>query len=97
MGDILSLAKKLERAMRNGTGFQITADEVAACVESEVANAVMAAKMIKLKAMCAARTDTLRKSDEQTIPQRVAKPSASTKPDAAPKAAEFIKALGVGF
>ena len=52
MGDILSLAKKLERAMRNGTGFNVTSDEVSALIEDDIVDAVYAAKLKRLKARC---------------------------------------------
>lgn len=52
MGDILTLAKKFERAMRNGTGFQITSDEVIAAVEDDVLDAIHAAKLKRLKQQC---------------------------------------------
>lgn len=55
MGDILSLSKKLERARRNGTGFQVSADEVDTIFENEIADAVFAAKLRKLKSECHAK------------------------------------------
>lgn len=94
MGDILSLAKKLERAMRNGRGFQITPDEVAAIVECDVANAVMAAKMAKLKALCSARAGAAPSTRER--PTQSGPPVQPTAPLNGNPAA-FIKALGVGF
>ena len=56
MGDILSLAKKLERAMRNGTGFNVTTEEVAAMVQDDIVDAVYAAKLRRLKARCPVKT-----------------------------------------
>ena len=98
MGDILSLSKKLERAMRNGTGFQITQDEVAAMIEGDVVDAVMTAKLRKLKALCPGTANTL-SANTGSMSDGMENPPASSRFVATPKqlAPSFIKALGVGF
>ena len=54
-GDILTLARKLERAMRNRTGFSITLDELDAMIEEDAVDGIYAAKLRRLKALCPAK------------------------------------------
>lgn len=55
MGDVLTLAKKMERALRNGTGFNVTVDEMLAMSEIGVLDAVHTAKLRELQARCPAK------------------------------------------
>lgn len=56
MGDILTLAKKLERAMRNQTGFTVSADEVTDVIASSpILDAIYAEKLKELKLQCLAK------------------------------------------
>lgn len=54
MGDILSLSKKMERAMRNGTGFKVTDEELHAMMDSGAIEVIHSAKLKELQARCPA-------------------------------------------
>lgn len=55
MGDIASLGRKLERAMRNQTGFNVTLEEMLALIEEGIAADINAAKMRVLQERCRAK------------------------------------------
>jgi hypothetical protein len=55
MGDILSLTKKIDRAMMNRTGFAVTREELDAMIEDDLVDAFYAAKLRKLKTLCPAK------------------------------------------
>jgi len=55
MGDILSLASKLERAMLNRTGFSVSLAELDAMIEEDATDGIFAAKLRKLKSLCPAK------------------------------------------
>ena len=94
MGDILSLAKKLERAMRNGTGFNVTSEEVAALVEDDIVDAVYAAKLKRLKARCPAKAaPTSSENIGSTSAATASHPSGKQPPIRGEAAKSYIAAL----
>jgi hypothetical protein len=52
MGDVLSLAKKMERALRNGTGFNVSSEEMAVLAGLGVIQTVTQRKIEELQARC---------------------------------------------
>ena len=52
MGDVLSLAKKMERALRNGTGFNVSSDEIGVLAELGIFQTVTQKKIEELQARC---------------------------------------------
>ena len=56
---ILSLAKKLDRALRNGTALKVTPDEVVAMVDEGIAGIIDKAKTRELVARRRASTEAL--------------------------------------
>jgi hypothetical protein len=55
MGDIFSLARKLERAVRNDTGVNVTKEEMRAMVDGGIFGQIHALKIKELEAKCLAR------------------------------------------
>jgi hypothetical protein len=55
MGDIFSLAKKLERAVRNGSGCSVSADEMRLLVDGGIFGQIHALKVKELEATCLGR------------------------------------------
>jgi len=53
---VLSLAKKMERALRNGTGFTVTVDEMLCLSDMGVLGTIQTEKLRELQASCPART-----------------------------------------
>lgn len=58
MGDILTIAKKMERALRLGTGFNATEEELLALVEGGIFERVHSLKVQELQAKCLGRKNT---------------------------------------
>jgi hypothetical protein len=97
MGDILSLAKKLERAMRNRTGFNVTLDELDAMVEDDVVDGIYAAKLKRLKSQCHAKPAlTLSETSGSTSVGMGSRPSGRSQPISPEAANTYISALGFG-
>lgn len=98
MGDILTLANKLERAMRNGTGFNVTSDEVAALVADDVVDAVYSAKLRKLKEQYSAKPAHTSSTTFDSTRGAAAPPPTFGKPKlTSPEAAmSYIAALSAG-
>lgn len=98
MGDILSLARKLERAMRNRTGFMVTLDELDAMVEDDCVDGIYAAKLRKLKALCPAKqAPTSSENSGSTSGAMARLPKSGRSPPIGPEAAKsYIAALGFG-
>ena len=53
---VLSLAKKMERALRNGTGFTVSVDEMLCLSDMGVLGTIQSEKLRELQASCPART-----------------------------------------
>jgi len=52
---VLSLAKKMERALRNGTGFTVTVDEMLCLSDMGVLGTIQTEKLRELQASCPAK------------------------------------------
>lgn len=55
MGDIFTLADKLEQALVKGTGFQVSSSEVRVMIDEDIVDVVLAAKLKHLKAILPAK------------------------------------------
>jgi hypothetical protein len=58
MGDILSLSKKVERGLRNHTGFHVTFDELESMIQEDILAGIFAAKLRKLTEPWPSKSDT---------------------------------------
>lgn len=98
MSDILTLAKKMERALRNGTGFNVTADEMLVLSEIGVIDRVHGAKLEELKARCPVkRVPTRAATTGSTSAGTEHRPMSGRSPATSPEAGRsFIEALGFG-
>ena len=94
MGDILSLARKLERAMRNRTGFNVTLDELDAMIEEDAIDGIYAAKLRKLKALCPAKIENTSSEITGSPSVAMASPGSTRSHHTSPEAAKsYIAAL----
>jgi hypothetical protein len=97
VGDILSLAKKLERAMRNGTGFNVTPEEVSALVQDDIVDVVYAAKLRRLKEQCPARiAPTSSENTGSTRGGTASRPAGRSQPTSPEADRSYIARLGFG-
>jgi hypothetical protein len=97
MGDVLTLAKKMERALRNGTGFNVTLDEMLAMSEIGVIDTVHAAKLRELQARCPAKANIPTATIGSTNGETASPPTSGKSPHIDPTAARsFIAALSAG-
>jgi hypothetical protein len=98
MGDILTLAKKLERAMRNDTGFNITRDELHAMAPTPIVDAIHAEKLKELRAKCLGKPVPTPSENGGSTSAATASPRTSGKPQRiGPEAAKsYIAQLSAG-
>lgn len=98
MSDILTLAKKMERALRNGTGFKVTPEEVSALLGIGVLERIHSAKFEELKARCPAKTANTQSENTGSTSAATERPRVSTRLPATPRNHDqtYIAALGLG-
>ncbi len=98
MADILTLINKMERAYRNGTGFNVKPEEIAALYQEEedVISTMYAAKLRRMKAKC--QTTNTQSGTAGSTSGATAFPPTSGRSPAIPKSLDrpFIEALGLG-
>lgn len=94
MGDIFSLAKKMERAARNGTGFNVTAEEMRLLMAARVYDVIQGVKSEELRSKCLGaentRSEITGSTSGETAPPP---PSGKSQPISREAAKSYIAAL----
>lgn len=98
MADIFSLARKMERAVRNDTGFNATKEEMRALVEGGIFERVHALKIKELESQCLARPALTSSADSGSTSGATELPPMSGKSPGTPGkiGASGIRALVAG-
>lgn len=80
MGDIFSLARKMKRAARNGTGTTFTADEMAFMLHVGVFDTISALEVKELQARCPAKANSQSEISGSTSGGTVSRPTFGRSP-----------------